>query len=410
MRCVMGFINDVRNKVDTNSDNVNPLDNYSMYNFNDILNDIYIIDDLREKGNEKGAKTAYDSFVRHGVEFRSGDKNVGNFLSYLMEQSKLEDIPLLGDTSNSPSSNSPSTAEKAIPVNLTDNEKLVSAVIIEESRASDDFRDALSYDTLCKFLNLSHSREANLTNEEYSQFAGYEGIQNSDMYKSVTRELVRKYPIPEVTHIVDIYDTNDLSDLYDEYSKDKYFCSNYKIKNVYAIENNKQSKNAFKQGKNSMILNSGTSNESLIKILSGGFKLPSQLAHENGVQMSGQMYGDAIYFARPNQISKNTAYMDRHNRGSKFIMVAEVFYDHEKNADNRGHNFKYDGHTLVHAHGVGQFYRDEYMVHPSQIKLKYVLEVDKGRFVKPKPKDNVNMSNKTNITLSLDDLDDGQQI
>lgn len=403
----MGFISNVRNKVYRNSDAVNPLDNYSMYNFKDILNDIYIIDDLREKGNEKGAKKAYNSFVRHGVEFRVGDKNVGNFLSYLIEQSKLEDISLLGDPSNSPS-----TAKKVIPVNLTDNEKLVSAVIIEESRASGDFRDSISYDTLCKFLNLSHSREANLTNEEYSQFAGYEGVQNSDMYKSITRELVRKYPIPEVTHIVDIYDTNDLSDLYDEYSKDKYFCSNYKIKNVYAIENNKQSKNAFKQGTKSMILNSGTSNESLIKILSGGFKLPSQLARDNGVQMSGQMYGDAIYFARPNQISKNTAYMDRYNRGSKFIMVAEVFYDHEKNADNRGHNFKYDGHTLVHAHGVGQFYRDEYMVHPSQIKLKYVLEVDKGRFVKPKPKpkDNVKMSNKTNVALSLDDLDDGQQI
>ena len=67
---------------------------------------------------------------------------------------------------------------------------------------------------------------------------------------------------------------------------------------------------------------------------------------------------------------------------------------------------------MVHAHNVGRYDRDEYMVHPSQIKLKYVLEVDKGRFVKPKPKDEYQSTDKqaSDISLSLDDLDIAKQI
>ena len=43
----MSFIRDIRNKKNNNKNsnkidnNKNPLDDYSMYNFNDVLNDIY---------------------------------------------------------------------------------------------------------------------------------------------------------------------------------------------------------------------------------------------------------------------------------------------------------------------------------------------------------------------------------
>lgn len=402
----MGFIRDICQKTNGSDKTVNPLEAYSMYNFNDVLNDIYIIDDLREKGDEQGAKKAYDSFVRHGVKFQVGDRDLDNFLSYLIGQNQLSGNILLSEDHERKHDKNKHVDTAA----LTDNEKLVSAVIIQESRDSSMFARDISYETLCKFLNLSHARQTTLSNKEYSQLSEYKQVQKSDMYKSLTRRLVAKFPIPEITHIDDIYTTDDLSDLYDDYGKDEYFCDNYKIKNVYAIAPNKQSKNAHKQGSHSLILNSGTSNESLIKILSGGFKLPSQLAKEAGVQMSGQMYGDAIYFARPDQISKNTAYVDRRNPGSKFIMVAEVYYDKKINADNRGRNFKYNGNTLVHAHNVGRYDRDEYMVHPSQIRLKYVLEVDSGRFVKPKPKVQDNANAKSDTSLSLDDLDIALQI
>lgn len=232
-RSFMNFIRDIRNKRDNNKKN--PLDEYSMYNFNDVLNDIYIIDDLREKGDEKGAKAAYESFVRHGVSFKVGDSNVDNFLSYLIAKSQLNGSTIsttdLTDNENT---------------DLTDNEKLVSAVIIQESR--DTIKDSnISYETLCKFLDLSHARNATLTNDEYSQLSGYPRVKESNMYKSITKKLVKNYPIPDVTHIDDIYDTDDLSDLYDLYGKDSYFSSNYKIKNVYAIAPNKQSANASKQ-------------------------------------------------------------------------------------------------------------------------------------------------------------------
>ena len=180
------------------------------------------------------------------------------------------------------------------------------------------------------------------------------------------------------------------------------------------MSNNKQSAGASKQGSNRITLNSGTSNESLVKILSGGFKKPSQLAREAGVQMSGQMYGDAVYFARPDQISKNTAYLDRHNSGSKFIIVADIYYDEEVSVDRTGSNQDYKGRTMVHAHGVGRYRRDEYMCAPEQIEVKYVLEVGKGSLNKPKKPEHMKShgrkSDVDDLNLDLDGLTDDKDI
>ena len=397
----MGFINDIRSQRGDKDVSHNPLDAYSKYSFEDVLNAIYIIDDIREKGNNDDAKRAHGLFVKKGVSFNVKNQNVGVFLSYLMEKSASE---------IERNNEKPEVEVDDTP--LTDSEKLVSAIIIRESLDAYSESDIVKYDTMCKFLDLSHGRTASLSDLEYAQLSGYNDISETSQFKSITRELVANYPIPEVTHIEDIYDTPDLSALYDQYGKDDFFKSRYKIKNVYAVANNKQSENAHKQGTKSMILNSGTSNESLVKILSGGFKLPSQLARDAGVQMSGQMYGDAVYFARPNQISKNTAYVDRVNSGSKFIMVAEVFYDKKIDASNTGGRFKYDGHTLVHAHNVGRYDRDEYMVHPSQVEIKYVLEVDNGKLRKPMKDKTKNYANshKNVVALDLDDLSNAQQL
>lgn len=397
----MGFINDLRNQTKRN-----PLDDYSMYNFNDVLNDIYIIDDLREKGDENGARQAWDSFVDYGVDFSSKDDSVGDFLAYLMAKDTLAKTSTVVPDEKAKPGTKPKPEPKIV---LTDKEKLVSAIIIKDNYLEDSHLN-LSYETVCKFLDLSHSRQTTLTNAEYSQLSRYDAVKNTKQYKSITRKLAEKYPIPDVTHVDDIYATPDLPDLYDEYAKDDYFKDRFKIKNIYEIAPNEQSANAHRQGKHSMILNSGTGNLSLVKIMNGGFKLPSELARENGVKLSGQMYGDAVYFARPDQISKNTAYVDKYNPGSKFIMVAEVFYDKKQNADKYGGRYHYDGHNLVHAHNVGRYSRDEYMVHPSQIKLKYILEVDKGHFYKPQPKAQ-NATQTTMIMLDgLDDLDDTKQI
>lgn len=65
-------------------------------------------------------------------------------------------------------------------------------------------------------------------------------------------------------------------------------------------------------------------------------------------------------------------------------MVADVYFDRKQDASNYGGNYHYDTHNLVHAHDVGQFSRDEFMVAPEQIELKYILEIDKGHLIKPK--------------------------
>lgn len=385
----------------------NPLDDYGKLNFNDVMNDIYIIDDLREKGNFDGAKMAYDSFVRHGVQFKSSSPDVDNFLTYVSSISTINaaiDDKLIKTKVDDLDENG--------NVKLTDNDKLVSAIIIQE--AGDRTPVELSYDTLTKVLDVSHGRQVKLTDVEFAQLSRSKSFTDSNTYKSITKFLVAEHPIPEVEHVRNIYNTDDLSDLYDEYAKDDYFKDNYAIKNIYAVSNNKQSAGASKQGSNRITLNSGTSNESLVKILSGGFKKPSQLAREAGVQMSGQMYGDAVYFARPDQISKNTAYLDRHNSGSKFIIVADIYYDEEVSVDRTGSNHDYKGRTMVHAHGVGRYSRDEYMCAPEQIEVKYVLEVGKGSLNKPKKPEHMKShgrkSDVDDLNLDLDGLTDDKDI
>lgn len=159
-----------------------------------------------------------------------------------------------------------------------------------------------------------------------------------------------------------------------------------------------------------MTLNTGTSNESLIKILNGGFKKPSEIfkEHKNKnphstVQYSGQMFGDAVYFANPNKISKNTAYVDRVNPGNKFIIVADVYYNNFEKIDGTySDKCKYDGHNIVCAKNVGRYNRDEYMASPEQIKIKYVLEITPGRLQKPE------LTKSDKINLNLSDLSTSQ--
>lgn len=367
---------------------------YSTFNFNDVMNDIYIIDELRQSGDEVGAKRVHDSFINHNVAFTVGDKDISAFLQYLVE---------LSDEESQNDDNNLIKNRKAVE-KTSDKEKLVSAIIIRESKDKNvdnhivDTR-IIQYDTLTKFLDMSHGKPVDLSRDEFTQLSSYQGLQETSMYRSVTRNMVAKYPIPDVNLVKDIYQEGNLSDLYDEYAQDEYFKQNYKINNIYKIEPNDQSKNAHLQGKNKITLNSGTGNESLIKIMNGGFKRPSQLAREAGVRISGQMFGDAIYLARPNQISKNTSYVDRKNQGNKFIMVADVYYD-KKEVVSRAGNYNYTGKNLIVARDIGAYSRDEYMTSPKQIDLKYILEISKGVLKKPeKKKDN-------KVDLDMTDIND----
>lgn len=364
----MGFIKDL---VDRVSDE-NPLDDYKKFNFNDVLNDLYIIDDLRENGHEYQAKRAYDSFVRHDVAFTMGHPDIVNYVEYLTELGVDDSITI---------DKREKLSDLKAGKRLDDTAELVRAITIKEV-VDVNFDRKIGYDELTKILDASHGRDVTLNRREYALFA-LSSDKNNRFVAQQTEDLVQEYPLPNVAKIKNIHAMDDLPNLFKEYHKDDYFNNRYRIENVYAIGNNEQSAHAPKQGRKEIILNSGTSNVSLVKILSGGFKRPSDLARENNVQMSGQMYGDAVYFARPNQISKNTAYLDRENEGSKFIVVAGIHYDKEVLTGDMGHNFRYNGHTMVHAENVGRYDRDEYMVAPEQIEVKYVLEVNPARHKQP---------------------------
>ena len=172
----------------------NPLDDYGKFNFNDVMNDIYIIDDLREKGNFDGAKMAYDSFVRHGVQFKSSSPDVDNFLTYVSSISTINaaiDDKLIKTKVDDLDENG--------NVKLTDNDKLVSAIIIQE--AGDRTPVELSYDTLTKVLDVSHGRQVKLTDVEFAQLSRSKSFTDSNTYKSITKFLVAEHPIPEVEHV-----------------------------------------------------------------------------------------------------------------------------------------------------------------------------------------------------------------
>lgn len=159
-------------------------------------------------------------------------------------------------------------------------------------------------------------------------------------------------------------------------NQDKMFSADYEIKGIYEPDFNRRNFDK-KDGWKKIEGLHGTTNSSLLHILSGGFKTASQLRNENAdFSYAGSMYGDAIYFALKSQASKPIWYMD-HNENTTYIIFADLYYKEKVDADDRGGNFKYNGKNMVHAHAVGRYGRDELMVLPQQIDIRYVLEVGK---------------------------------
>lgn len=117
----------------------------------------------------------------------------------------------------------------------------------------------------------------------------------------------------------------------------------------------------------------GTVNVAIPSILQDGFKVDSKDIQANGAHISGRMFGDGVYFAKPEQISKVQFYQSNDKVKQNWIIVADVFYndlDTNRNYTNVAH-----GHLKL-AKRVGQYSRDEYIVRPEQIQIRYILETD----------------------------------
>ena len=116
----------------------------------------------------------------------------------------------------------------------------------------------------------------------------------------------------------------------------------------------------------------GTTNQALISILGTGFRvMNSNDVRKSGASFSGRMFGDGIYFARPDQVSKTQAYQENNSQiGQNWIIIADVYYnDIEQGHDAKKGNIRWEK-------GVGMYSRDEIIAQPSQIVIRYVAMTD----------------------------------
>lgn len=158
-----------------------------------------------------------------------------------------------------------------------------------------------------------------------------------------------------------------------ETKKDDRFNKAYRISKIYQPLTKPK---AFKQGWHKVTAVHGTSNLSLVKILSEGFKRASELRKENATfQYMGSAFGDGIYFARPDQISKNINYLDRSVKAVNYIIVADLYYKTIEEVSDNYDDHTYDGSNLVWAKLIGRYERDELIVAPEQIDIKYIIEI-----------------------------------
>lgn len=183
-------------------------------------------------------------------------------------------------------------------------------------------------------------------------------------------EFVEGLDLPKINKVTKRLD--EYKELKMKFDKDKMFNNEYKINSIYIPET--KQKKFDKSWKRKSVVH-GTSNQSLLMIMSSHFKTISQLRKEGTViNYAGSMLGDGIYFALPEQISKTMWYLDK-EQDTKYIIVADIYYKDETKSKTPNSNFKYNGENMQHLLSYGMYSRDELVVLPEQINIRYILEV-----------------------------------
>lgn len=145
----------------------------------------------------------------------------------------------------------------------------------------------------------------------------------------------------------------------------------WKIENIYTVDKQANKRFEDKNYSNKIELAHGTKNSSLIQILSTGFKKASEM-DKNEYNYSGSSLGDGIYFAKIEQMDKCLGYIDR--QFNPYIIIADVYYNNRIVTDEFERH-KLTGTNMIHAKNMGAYGRDEFVVSPSQIQIKYLLEL-----------------------------------
>lgn len=204
-----------------------------------------------------------------------------------------------------------------------------------------------------KTLDVTH-----LTDDQFKFFYSNNITELTDYVSSLN--------LPEIEFIEKEKYPQELNEILLEISSDSRFKAQKIIKHIYKPHVPTKS---FGEDWQKMTLAHGTKNRSLLEIIAKGFKTNGQLESENNkhYQYSGNAFGDAVYFARPNQIAKTLGYIGHEK--SAYIIIADVYY---KNIVND--NCVYDGENMrISQYSNGN--ADEHMVLPNQIQIKYILEI-----------------------------------
>lgn len=215
---------------------------------------------------------------------------------------------------------------------------------------------------LVSLINKLKLSDFNFTDDEF------EIVYGSSI--SAYHELLADINIPKLTRVTN-RDDQFVNDVRRYAREDKLF--NYSISNVYRVD--ATNKRDFSRYQYSMRGVHGTRSMSLLSILENGFMLPSQLVSLNKeFRRSGSSLGDGVYFARLDQISKTSSYLDSSSAKTKYAIVADLYYN-EKVETLLHQPIEYTGQNLLHAIKQGSHERDEIVVLPSQIDIKYVVEM-----------------------------------
>jgi poly [ADP-ribose] polymerase len=166
--------------------------------------------------------------------------------------------------------------------------------------------------------------------------------------------------------------------------------TDFQIKNQKVFKvTNKKTEAAFKTGKRTKLLYHGTRNSNWLSVLQKGLKI-----RPSGVQTTGSMFGDAIYFA--NRAGKSLGYTSLKgsywasgsenigylavfevNTGKEWSLLKNQRYQGWMSGIDQG-RVKREGCDTVYAKGGADLHNDEYVVYnASRCTIRYLIEVKK---------------------------------
>ncbi|AYF99795.1 hypothetical protein [Lactococcus allomyrinae] len=150
---------------------------------------------------------------------------------------------------------------------------------------------------------------------------------------------------------------------------DSIFKAHNRIGKVFAVENVQE----LSRYKHVCYGAHGTKNDNVLSILSNGFVSSDKV---KAVAFSGQMFGEGVYMCRLSQFSKVLNYISSPSTSTpSYAFLMKIGYNKKIDVTSSRSETIQPG-ELVHAHDIGMYSRDEYVVaDSSQIAITHIVEI-----------------------------------